>query len=322
MSNEKITKIVDRLVNVDQKDSVLATNLHENWVKEHNLKEDFQIFLKNEEKLLNNAKFGPLFKMVLDEIKEGTKNIDMINLKPEDIEKMNEVKDKCNNYLSKSRLSIEEVAKPLKEPFLTNLNIEDYNRNKNIEDMSKYETKLNWMKENSGLLNNKLFIDAFTDKKNPNIKALEGALKEVGLELSKSEDSLLFKLKGENVYIGIKDDVVSFSGNKNVKEFNDLSSEQKEKYIMEAKLIKSILKDEIDNGAPLSQEEITKRVNDSYESYFKNYNKDMNFEFNDKVANSLVDKLKEQLLDTLSPDLKEQVQDHLSISSTAKDIIR
>ena len=67
MNNNKIEKMVDRLINVDQKDNILAQNLHKNFLVEHNLKENFKIMLNNEEKLLDKNKFGPAFKIVLEE---------------------------------------------------------------------------------------------------------------------------------------------------------------------------------------------------------------------------------------------------------------
>ena len=299
MNNNKIEKMVDRLINIDQKDSILAQNLHKNFLVEHNLKENFKIMLGNEQKLLEHNKFGSAFQIVLEEIKTQTQGMDLNNLSFDNINQLQELEKKCNDILKLSKApKLEEVAKPLKEPFLTKT---DINNRLNI-DMG-FKEVMGCLKDSKEVFN--------TLSKNE----LNNSFKACGLNLKATsvENKTHIQYGKENLYIGIENNDFNFSANKNIC-YEKLSSEQKEKYIMEAKLIKSILRDEINNGAPLSQEEITKRVNDSYKSYLNNYNKDINVVFNDQVANSLVDKLKDQLLDTLSPDLKEQLKEHLTPS--------
>ncbi len=297
MNNNKIEKMVDRLINVDQKDNILAQNLHKNFLVEHNLKENFKIMLNNEEKLLDKNKFGPAFKIVLEEIKTQTKEMDLNNLSYDNVNQLEELEEKCNNILKLSKeKKLEEVVKRLKEPLLTKTDI----NNRLNTDMA-FQEVIGCLKDSK-----EVFNTLSKNELNESFKACGLNLKAINVE-----DKTHIQFGKENLYISFKDDDFNFSANKNIS-YEKLSIEQKEKYIMEAKLIKNILRDEINNGAPLSQEEITKRVNDSYKSYLNNYNKDVNVVFNDQVANSLVDKLKEQLLDTLSPDLKEQLKEHLS----------
>ena len=109
--NNKIEKMVDRLINVDQKDNILAQNLHKNFLVEHNLKENFKIMLNNEEKLLDKNKFGPAFKIVLEEIKTQTKEMDLNNLSYDNVNQLEELEEKCNNILKLSKeKKLEEVG--------------------------------------------------------------------------------------------------------------------------------------------------------------------------------------------------------------------
>lgn len=323
MVNEQIIKKVERMINNDQKDEILAANLHKQWVRAHNLVENFNILLKNEETIIKAPKIGATFKKALDEIKVGLKDINMSNISLEDIKEMEDLTKRCNIILKSTGYTIKSAVEKTKEPELTKINMTLNNQGKDRIVLENNQKKINCIEENIEILKNDLIVKSFKNSKNDNdnnIKDLTCALNDVGLKLVKSNDELFFEFKGSNIYAGLNKnkestEKLSFSANKNVEDFNKLSIEQKEKYIMEAKLVKSILKEEVNRGELLTPQEVTKKVNEYYNTYLSNFNKEMAGKgdlFNEKIATNLVNSLKENLLSTQQPDIKIAIKEYLN----------
>lgn len=325
--NINIDRIVNRLINIDQKPERFKEVLHNNWLKENEIKNEFQLFLKNEDKIYglvkemeSENKKGGITKDELDKAykltKETLKNIDLNNSLS-----LNEV-----NTLENLKKSLKEINRNID---LNNYDVKDLKVlvPMNIEYLkstmdNKTLAQVDFLSQNTDTV--KVFAELITENRNAKtrekdkpkeLKEVEKLLKDNGVKIDCEENkSITCEIIGKNIFYSNQNGEFEFSSNKNV-QFDKLSVDQKEKYSIEAKAVSQIFEKEV-NGT-ISKEEVQGTFKNYYSKYLENYNpKILEKSKGDLGDMTLVyNKFKEQFIDTLNPKDRESLVKYIKENS-------
>ena len=325
--NINIDRIANRLINIDQKPERFKEVLHNNWLKENEIKNEFQLFLKDEDKIYglvkemeSENKKGGITKDELDKAykltKETLKNIDLNNSLS-----LNEV-----NTLENLKKSLKEINRNID---LNNYDVKDLKVlvPMNIEYLkssmdNKTLTQIDFLSQNIDTV--KVFAELTKEngerktreKDKPNeLKEVEKLLKDNGVKIDCEENkSITCQIIGKNIFYSNQNGDFEFSSNKNV-QFDKLSVDQKEKYLVEAKAVSQIFEKEV-NGT-ISKEEAQAIFKNYYLRYLENYNpKVLEKSKGDLGDMTLVyNKFKEQLIDTLNPIDRKSLVEYIKENS-------
>ena len=325
--NIDIDRIANRLINIDQKPEQFKEVLHSNWLKENEIKNEFQLFLKNEDKIYevvkkmeSENKKGGITKDEVDKAykltKETLKNIDL------------------NNSLSLNEVNtLENLKKSLKE-INQNIDLNKYNTKDlkvlvpmNIEYLkstmdNKTLAQVDFLSQNIDTI--KVFAELITENRNAKtkekdkpkeLKEVEKLLKDNGIKIDFEENkSITCEIMGKNLFYSNQNGDFEFSSNKNV-QFNKLSVDQKEKYLVEAKAVSQMFEKEV-NGT-ISKEEIQETFKNYYSKYLENYNPKILEKSKGDLGDMILvyDKFKEQFIDTLNPIDRKSLVEYIKENS-------
>ena len=312
--NINIDRIVNRLINIDQKPEQFKEVLHNNWLKENEIKNEFQLFLKNEDKIYglvkemeSENKKGGITKDEVDKAykltKETLKNIDLNNsLSLNEVNTLENLKESLKEINQKIDLNkYEDKVRNLK--VLVPMNIEYL---KSTMD-NKTLAQVDFLSQNTDTV--KVFAELITENRNAKtkekdkpkeLKEVEKLLKDNGVRIDcEKNQSITCEIIGKNIFYSNQNGDFEFSSNKNV-QFNKLSVDQKEKYLVEAKAVSQMFEKEV-NGT-ISKEEVQETFKNDYSKYLENYNpKVLEKSKGDLGDMTLVyNKFKEQFIDTLN----------------------
>ena len=327
--NINIDRIVNRLINIDQKPEQFKEVLHNNWLKENEIKNEFQLFLKNEDKIYglvkemeSENKKGGITKDELDKAykltKETLKNIDLNNsLSLNEVNTLENLKESLKEINQKIDLNNYKVkVSDLK--VLVPMNIEYL---KSTMD-NKTLAQVDFLSQNTDTV--KVFAELITENRNAKtkekdkpkeLKEVEKLLKDNGVKIDcEKNKSITCEIIGKNIFYSNQNGDFEFSSNKNV-QFDKLSVDQKEKYSIEAKAVSQIFEKEV-NGT-ISKEEVQWIFKNYYSKYLENYNpKILEKSKGDLGDMTLVyNKFKEQFIDTLNPKDRESLVKYIKENS-------
>lgn len=334
--NINIDRIVNRLINIDQKPEQFKEVLHNNWLKENEIKNEFQFFLKNEDKIYglvkemeSENKKGGITKDELDKAykltKETLKNIDLNNsLSLNEVNTLENLKESLKEINQKIDLNNYKVkVSDLK--VLVPMNIEYL---KSTMD-NKTLAQVDFLSQNTDTV--KVFAELITENRNAKtkekdkpkeLKEVEKLLKDNGVKIDcEKNKSITCEIIGKNIFYSNQNGDFEFSSNKNV-QFDKLSVDQKEKYSIEAKAVKEIFEKEM-NGT-ISKEEAQAIFKNYYLRYLENYNpkilkeiKESKGDLGDMIL--VYNKFKEQFIDTLNHTDRQSLDKYIKENSPLEE---
>ncbi len=332
--NINIDRIVNRLINIDQKPEQFKEVLHSNWLKENEIKNEIQFFLKDEDeiyeavkKMESENKKGGITKEEVDKAykltKETLKNIDLNNSLS-----LNEV-----NTLENLKKSLKEINRNID---LNNYDVKDLKVlvPMNIEYLkstmdNKTLAQVDFLSQNTDTV--KVFAELITENRNAKtkekdkpkeLKEVEKLLKDNGVKIDCEENkSITCEIIGKNIFYSNQNGDFEFSSNKNV-QFDKLSVDQKEKYLVEAKAVREIFEKEM-NGT-ISKEEAQAIFKNYYLRYLENYNpkilkeiKESKGDLGDMIL--VYNKFKEQFIDTLNHTDRQSLDKYIKENSPLEE---
>lgn len=271
MMNEDLRSTTKQMLDVNQKPEDFKIILHNQWLKEQNLKEDFKNFINNEKDIMDKVvKDSPKSKESLEEVynsvKERLKGIDVNSpsLSLDEVYKLNTIKNDIEKEYNGFDLS--KITKDYKEPVLRDIKVNEFREN------AKLNQKIEFLKENNETI--LTFAKELNNKDDKKVREIKDTVDKLGFEIKlidESKNIVSCQIKDHNIFYTNNNPTneFKFMADKNVP-FDKLSREDKERYSMEAKMTNNLLKQQLEGD--ISKEGVVSRINQYFYDYAKNYN--------------------------------------------------
>lgn len=315
MMNEDLRNTTKQMLDVNQKPEDFKIVLHNQWLKEQNLKEDFKNFIKNEKDIMDKVvKDSPKSKEGLEEVynsvKERLKGIDVNSpsLSLDEVYKLNTIKNDIEKQYNGFNLSI--ITKDYKEPVLRDIKVNEFREN------AKLNQKIEFLKENNETI--LTFAKELNNKDDKKVREIKDTIDKLGFEIKlidESKNIVSCQIKDHNIFYTNNNPTneFKFMADKNVP-FDKLSREDKERYSMEAKMTNNLLKQQLEGD--ISKEGVVSRINQYFYDYGKNYNRKLikdttrdTFEF--AKGDERYDKNVQIMIGTLDPFEREKLSNYI-----------